>query len=217
MMDLEVLLHRSLDTIISYPDERAAETLNQRMGAISMIERIYEASYSERCVIVREFEKRKLWRYITDPSTGEPFQHMTAWLSCSEALGSRRINFEAKRDGELLSDVPAHKLIDVPKSNIKALIQLSTEVRNDPEILEAAKNLKRNEFLELIERDHPLQHLESKRVMRFSPDKSGADAIEEMIAFAIENGIAISRDEAIVMAAESALSEWKSDLPVGVE
>lgn len=202
-------IHRNLADVIALPDPEAAESLNERMAAIVQIDRLHERSYGERIIITREFERRHLWQHIEDPDTGQPFPHLTAWLSCSDYLGCRRVNFEALRDGKMLADVPADKLLDVPKGNLKVLAQLSTAVRNQPDILEAARKLPQDEFLEKVEKEQPLQHIERRTPMRFSPGRSWAKTIEQAIAWALEHGIADSRDEALLRMAETALDEWR--------
>ena len=108
-----------------------------------------------------------------------------------------------------LADVPSANLIDIPKSTIKVLMQLSTAVRNQPDILAAAKALAPNEFLEKVEKEQPNQHIEARKVMRFSPGRSWSKVIEEAISYALEHGIADTRDEALLRAMETALNEWK--------
>lgn len=208
MSDLSIL-NTSLSLMIALPDEQAANSLHRRMVALDTVDRIQQISFAERGFIIREFELRSLWKHLTDPDTGHKFPNITSWLSCSTFLGCRRTNFEAKRDMETLSDVPAANLIDVPKGNLKVLTQLSTAVRNQPDILEAAKRLTSNEFLEKVEKEQPHQHIEAKRVLRFSPGRSWAKVIEETIDYAIEQGIAGNRDEALLRMAETSLNEWK--------
>jgi hypothetical protein len=203
------IVSTNLSDMIALPDPEAAEALNTRMAALDQIHRIHERSYAERGIIAREFETRHLWAHLIDPETGISFPHLTAWLSCSDFLGCRRTNFEAKADMKELSDVPADKLIDVTKDNIKVLKLLSTSVRNQPDVLEAAKSMPQNEFLAKVEKEHPTQHLEVRRFLRFKPGRSGAKIVEEAIAWALEHDIAGSRDEALVRMAETALDEWK--------
>lgn len=198
----------NLSDLIAMPNPEAAEALNARMAALEQIHRIHERSYVERGIIVREFERRHLWQHLEDPETGEAFPNFTAWMSCSDFLGCRRVNFEALRDAKMLQDVPAEKLIDVPKGNLKVLTQLSTAVRNQTDILEAAKILPPSEFLEKLEKEQPHQHIEAKKVMRFSPGRSWSKTIEEAISYAINHRIAGSRDEALLRMAETSLNEW---------
>jgi hypothetical protein len=205
------ILNTSLSVMISYADDRAAESLHERMLALNAVDRIYQISFVERGWIIREFKIRELWKHLVDPETGCHFPNLTAWLSCSAFLGCRRTNFEALRDIEDLQDIPAAKLIDVPKSNVKILKQLSTAVRNSPEVLEQAKTLPQAQFLEKMEQNHPGQYLEGPRLLRFSPPKSGARVVEAWIAYALEHDLAGTRDEAIVMACEAALHDAKLD------
>ncbi len=201
------IIGKNLSDLIALPDPQAAVALNLRMEALDHLHHIHERSFAERGIIAREVERRALWKHLISPETGEPFPHFTAWIS-SGAIGCRRTTFEALRDMEMLEDVPSGKLIDIPKGNLKVLTQVSTAVRNHPEILDAAKTLSQDQLLAKLESEHPLQHIETRRSMRFRPTAIGSRAIEAMIEYAIEKGIAGSRDEAIVRAAETALAEW---------
>ena len=201
----------NLSDLLALPDSEAAERLNERMWAWDFVARVYQRSYSERVIIIREFERRHLWRSLIDPDSGMPFTSLTAWLSCSDFLGCRRVNFDAHRDVKFVQDVPAEKLIDVPKGNIRILGQLSPAVRTDQKVLEAAKSLPKKQFLDKLEKDHPNQHFEGTVDFRFSPGRAGAKSVEEAITWAIEHDIAGSRDEALVRMAETALHEWELD------
>lgn len=210
------ILNESLETLISLPDEQAAVELDRRMDAWEQIDRLHEYSYSERGEICRQFEKRGLWKHILNPNSKEPFNSFSAWMA-SGAVGGRRINFESKRDIEALQDVPAEKLRGVPKSNVKILKQLSTAVRNQDAVLEAAKTLPQEQFLEKVEKEHPDQHIEGRRALRFSPGRSGAKKVEEWCKYAIEHDLAGNRDEALVMACEEALTNALLDERLAVE
>lgn len=201
----------NLSDILTLDDPEAAVAMNARMALFEQVQQIHERSYVERGIIIREFEKRQLWKHLIDPETDQAFPHLTAWLSCRDFLGCRRTNFEAKRDLASLADVPAEKLIDVPKGNLKLLVQLSTQVRNDDAVLQAARTLKTDEFEEKIEAEHPHQHVEARRPLRFNPGRNGAKVVEQVIAWALEHDIAGSRDEALVRMAETALDQWQLD------
>lgn len=218
MTDLQVRARTPLDIVninlsdlIALPDEKAAPALNERMAALDLIHKIHERSYAERGIIAREFERRKLWQYLIDPDTQTPFASLTAWMSCSDFLGCRRVNFEAKRDMEILEDVPSEKLIDVPKSNIKVLTQLSTKVRNEKGVLQDAKDLPQNKFLEKLEQENPDQHLELRKSFRLNPGRSDARVIDKWVEYAIEHDIAGSATEAIVRACEIAIHDAELD------
>lgn len=199
------VLSVNLSESISLPDPEAAESLNRRMAAWVKVDRLYERSFVERGLIIREFEKRQLWKYLIDPETGETFPHLSAWLSSADYLGCRRTNFESKRILAMLADVPAEKLIDVPKANLHTLTQLSTAVRNDPEILEAARTLPREKFEEKLEREQPHQHIEVHSPMKFHFGRSQRKAIEAWVEYATNHNLAGTREEAVAWACEEAL------------
>jgi hypothetical protein len=199
------ILAVSLSDVIALPDPEAAVALDARMGVFEQVQRLHERGFAERTIIVREFETRSLWKHLTDPDTGETFPHLTAWLSCSSFLGCRRVNFEALRTGKLLADVPSYKLIDIPKSTLHTLSQLSTQVRNEPDVLEAARTMKPDEFLEKIEAERPQQHIEARAPMRLTPGRSERKIIERWLAFALAHDIAGSLTEAVVKACERCL------------
>jgi hypothetical protein len=207
---LEIFTTRLAD-IFALPDPQAAVALNERIIAWNVVDELHERSYVERGLIAVQFEKKKLWKHLIDPDTETHFASFTAWMSCSQFMGCRRTNFEAKADVKALSDVPEDKLASVPKENLKVLRQLSTHVRNEPEVIKAAQTLSQNKFLEQIEAKHADQHLEVKRLIRFSPGRSGARVVEEWISYAIEHDIAGTRDEALVRACEMALDDAKLD------
>lgn len=203
------LLSSSLGDIVALPDQEAAIALDRRFADWIRLDKIQERSFVERGIIIRVFDRRKLWRFLTDPETGLFFPNLTAWLSCSDYLGCRRTNFEAKRVTEMLHDVPADKLIDIPKGNLHVMTQLSTQVRNAPDVLEAARTMPREAFEAKVEKDHPDQHLPARKAMRFRFTRDEAAVVEEWIEFAMENDVAGTREEAVMMAAALAVKEYR--------
>ena len=201
----------NLSDLISLPDQDAAPALNTRMGALDVIHKLHERSYAERGIIVREFERRKLWEHLVDPDTGTPFASLTAWMSCSDFLGCRRVNFEAKRDMEMLQDVPSEKLLDVPKSNIKVLASLSTQTRNEPRVLDAARTMQPEKFEQKIEKEYPDQHIQSRKIIRLKPTRDQKEDIDRWVEYALSHDIAGSLTEAIARACETAMNDAELD------
>ena len=212
----------NLSDLICLTDEAAAGPhLTGGMSILDEISRIHERSFVERGIIIREFERRQLWKHLTDPETDQPFPNLTAWLSCDKFLGCRRANFEAKRTLAMLEDIDPAKLVGIQRGNLRTLTQLSTAVRTQPDVLEAARTMPREAFEEKVEKEHPNQHVQVHRALSFRPDRSGAKAIEEAIAWALEHDIAGTREEALVRACETALHQWEleqelKDMPVDV-
>jgi len=203
------ILSANLDELLGLADPEAAESLNVWMAALRRVEEVFEVSYGQRLVIIRHFEQRSLWKYLTDPDTDLPFPNLTAWLS-SGFIGCRRVNMDAHRDARALADVPPEKLIDVPKSSIKVLKQVSTEIRNLPDVLEAARRGD-DSLLEKLEAEHPQQHIEGRKPLRFNLGRSQAKTVEKWIAYAIEHDVAATREEAIERACEMALYDVELD------
>lgn len=211
------IVSTALSSVIALPDPEAAFALNSRILAWNVIDKLHERSYVERGLIAIQFEKKQLWKHLIDPDVGQPFENFTSWMSCSQFMGCRRTNFEAKRTMSLLDDVPAEKLIDVPKGNLNTLIQLSTAVRNDPSILAAAKTLQPEKFLEKVEKEQPLQHLESRKPLHLMLGRCDRKVIDRWTEHAITNGIAGSVTEAIVRACELAMDDVELDEEMNYE
>jgi hypothetical protein len=195
-------LRATLPALIALPDPEAAEAMNTRMSLLDLIDRVQAVTYSQRLVIIAEFTRRSLWKHLIDPEVGEPFPHLTSWLS-SGFMGCRRTNMEAKRDAESLADVPTAQLIDVPKASIKVLTGVSTAVRNLPEVLEAARNGE-EKLLEKLERDHGDQHLEGRKPLTLRLSRSERKVVDDWVEYAIAEDIAATTTEAIVRACEYA-------------
>lgn len=193
---LWALLNKTLDELIALPDEDAAPALQGRMSAWDQVDILHERSYSERGMIALEFEKRKLWQYVINPASGNPFTSFSAWATHGP-LGGRRVTFEAKKDIKALEDVPAGELREIPKCNIQTLKGLSTKVRNEPAVLDAAKKLSEDEFLEKLDKEYPDQHTGGKRQwLRFRLKRHEREEIEEALKLAMEDG-ATSKSEAL--------------------
>ena len=210
------IISLTLPDLIALPDPEAAVALNQRIALLDMVEEAAKVSYSQRMIIIREFEMRKLWQYLTDPLVGQTFSCLTAWLS-SGFIGCRRTNMEAHRDAKDLADMDPGKLIDVPKGTIKVLRLVSTEVRNRPDVVAAARALPTDQFEEKIEAEHPSQHIEVRKPQRFNFGRSQWKDVGEWITLAIERGIAGTREEAVQWACVEALENALIDEKLGAE
>lgn len=199
------VLSVNLSDVLALPDKEASIALNDRMLVHAQVERIYAKSFAEVGIIAREVERRQLYQHLINPSTGEPFAYFSDWANSVKLISSRRTIFASKRVLSMLEDVPAEKLIDVPKANLHTLTQLSTAVRNDPEILEAARTLPREKFEEKLEREQPHQHIEVHSPMKFHFGRSQRKAIEAWVEYAMSHNLAGTREEAVAWACEEAL------------
>lgn len=167
-------------------------TLFARMRSLDETERTSYAEKGRICLMVKQnllHEKR------TDPDTGQPCS-LTTWIRLC-APWSYQTCFSSLRDMEELSDMPMKELAQVPQANFPILRQLSTHVRNQPTVIQAAQTKRSNEFIEHIQKAFPQQHVETSQTLRFVANQTQAAEIEEAITVAMGRG-AMSRTEALV-------------------
>jgi len=62
-----------------------------------------------------------------------------------------------------LQDVPKSDLLEIPRMNLEVLKSVSTSVRSQPEVLEAAKTLSEAEFVAHLQVTQPTQHIEATK------------------------------------------------------
>lgn len=202
------LLNKTLDEQIALPDEDAATALQGRLCAWSQVDKLHDRGYSERGIIALEFDKRRLWSFIDDPLSGVPFHSWSAWVH-SGALGGSGDVFRAKGDVEmLLPDVPAEDIVRITRSNLRILKGLSPAVRREPAIREAAMELTPDALVAKIAEEHPNQHIEEPKVLRFSMDRSAAEEVESVIKEMIDQGIAGTKEEVLVFMAHTMRENW---------
>ena len=162
-----------------------------------------------------------LWTARLDPETNEPCKSFNRWL-CVAAPYSNATMFQAITDVEELSDVPDADLAEIPAANIHIVKQLSTAVRADPRVLQAAKTLSSKKFVEQVQCDHPQQHLEARKILRFvGVVESAAEEIERALTMAECRG-ARTRNEQLEAIAVEAIQAWDYEeevkaLPVTLE
>lgn len=159
------------------------------------LDRVEKLSYAERGELCLWVKRHMLHNQRINPETNEPCS-LTEWVRLCSPWGYAS-SFSAMRDFEMLSDVPMEDLAEMSKGNIQTLIQLSTAVRSQPSILQAAKTQRPDEFIEHVRRTNPMQHLDTKRTLRFVADSGQAAEIEETIVIAMGQG-AMNRTEALL-------------------
>ena len=195
--------------LLSMPASEAEEACFTRLR---QLDQTWRFSFCEIGILCRWIEKSRLWKQRVNPITGEHCKTMPEWIHCA-APWSYATVFTAMRAVEELKDVPAEHLAEIPVVNIGTLRQLSSAVRSDPAIIEAAKTLPSAQFVEQVRKDYPLQHLEKKRTLRFVMDESAADKVEEVIKMAQLKG-AVNWSDALEMMAEEAATQWRLEAEV---
>jgi hypothetical protein len=161
---------------------------------IRELDAIEKFSYAEKGMMCKEVKDTMIHRQRINPETGEPCS-WTEWvrLAAPWAYGTC---FSAVRDMEELKDIAPADLARIPEANFPILRQLSTQVRNTPTVLQAAKTKRSDEFIEHIKREHPGQAIEHSKPMRFMPSETQAVEIEKSLAMSMERG-AKNRTEAL--------------------
>lgn len=204
------IVSMSLGNLMALPDPEAAEALNEFMAAMDWVDAAQKMSYGRRMAIIREFEVRSLWRHLIDPRVGVPFANITAWL-CSGFLGCERTNKEIHSDLKKLADIPAEKLLLMPKDNIQTLMGLSTSVQREPAIIDAALRLKPAEFDEKIEKEYPGQHKERTDKLYLKLGRSQRKILDAWVEFAVQHDLADNLADAVVKACHMALIDHELD------
>lgn len=195
-------LSAPLSELIDLPDLNAAIALNARRRAWDELDRLAPLSFGERGQIALEFERRALWQYLEPP-----FKSFDQWMS-SGSDASRTTMYAAWRAAKALEDdVP--DLAGIPRETVNMMAyELSTAVRSDPEVIEAAKTKDPEEFRNHISETQPDQHIEIHKPLRFKTTESQAKAVEAVIKYAIDQKGAQSREQALEYMAHEALVQW---------
>ena len=174
---------------------------------LQMIDQTLKLSYAEAGILALKVKTGQLFTTRFDPATEKPCESFSRWLVLAAPYSSATM-FSAVRDVEELSDVPETDLREMPAANIHIVKQLSSAVRADASVLHAAKTLKSDELISQIQRDFPRQHLEMRKTLRFRPEESAAETIEQALSMAEARG-AKTRDEQLESVAVEALQAWK--------
>ena len=187
--------------ILKLPNAEAESALFERLR---YLDRTTKLAYSEIGFISLTVQMYRLHEHRLDG--GHPCS-FTRWIRIAAPWGYSTC-FAAMKDVEDLKDIPAQHLAEIPQSNMPILKQLSTAVRSEPAVIEAAKNKSADEFTEQLRRDHPDQHIESRKMLRVNMEESALAKVEEAIAEAEKRG-AMTRGEALETIAAEALLQWK--------
>lgn len=190
---LDSITESSLVHLRSIPDEQAAIALDGRLRAL---EALWRRSFVERGLILIEMKQRLLWQHLDDPTTGVPYTSLERWI-LTAAPQSRADCYAAMRAVEELRDVPREQLAEIPRCNVHILQALSSQVRREPEVIKAATSLSQREFVAKLEKEYPLQHIESRRTLHMHPTKGASEVIEQAIQRASDMEGCTTREESL--------------------
>jgi hypothetical protein len=186
--------------------ENAARILTARARFIDRQDRV---NFAEKGMIAEYLERRSLFQCVDNPQTGLPCTSQNEWIEAFCPF-SRSSWFDAKRRWKELEDVPAADRIQIPRSNLIVMQKCSTAVRRDASVIEAAKTMPEAQFVEMVNRAHPTQHLESRKDMRIKPEASAHRVIEEAIQLAMRRG-AKTQEEAFEDMAQNYIDDFREE------
>lgn len=194
---------RTMEQILQMSD-REAECLI--FGYVRHFDDVVSMSYARVGLLCRAVHSYELHEQRTDPETGEPCS-FHRWVQIA-APRAHATCYAALRDVEALQDMPDGEVAQIPASNFPVVRQLSTQVRNDPQVIEAIKSKPTDGLVEHIRKNHPEQHIEHTTVKRFRLEESAAEKIEEALKMAQLHG-ARNEAEALEMMAAAAMESWR--------
>ena len=185
----------------SEPAPEAADELRAILGALDGIEDKVFALRGMACLLI---EERQLWSEHEDPEVGQPFASFDRWLKAAAPKSWSYCRDAMRVVKELGADFP--DLLRIRRCNLEQLKRVSSNVRQLPAVIEAAKTLPEKAFVEKVNREFE-QHLEIKQPVVMAPQGDVAEfnaAIE--MALLIEEGCE-TRADAIKAIAVSYLSD----------
>jgi hypothetical protein len=189
------------DAIEDSPIEVAAGALRAILARLQGIEERTFAMRGRALLIIKE---RQLYKQDLDLEVGRPFESMDRWL---KAMHSRHHRYyqESLTAAENLREMAFEDFAALPRCNVKQLEKTSSNVRNLPDVIEAAKNLPEKEFVAKLNREHS-QHLSERKpiVLAETEDVDEFESAIAMVQFVEDVG----RSAAIKIIAISVIQEY---------
>ncbi len=189
-MQIDSVSESTLITLRSLPDEIAAVALDGRMR---VLEEVWKHGFVERGLILLEMEQRMLWKALINPNTQEPYNSFERWI-ITAAPQSRSDAYAALKVVKELRDIPRQHLGEMTRCNVDLLCKVSSSVRMQPDVIEAAKELPLKALIQKINKDYPGQHLTEpgtgviEEAVRLAMRIEGLDSKDDVIRFwAIQN------------------------------
>jgi len=132
---------------------------------LESIDRVEDRSFIWRGIVLREIERRELWKDDKDAL----YTSMNDWIHRAPGK-SARDRYAALAAVEALKEIPLQDLSQIPRCNVETLQKMSSSVRVQPEVLEAAKGSE-DAFVAHVQAHHPDQHIQKrvKPTLRLTP------------------------------------------------
>lgn len=184
------------------PDAQAATVITEKLQDF---EREHERRYAAVGLAADECERRSLWRFIADPEDNFLCRSFGRWVQVCCPTAASTV-YAAKKDVQILADLPREALAGIRESNFGTLKSLSTAVRRDPEVLTAAQG-SNAELVAFVQQKHPSQALERVSVMKLTFTASQRAIVDEAIRKAKERGDASMPSDVVEMWAAAYLAD----------
>lgn len=176
------LTQRDIEILREVDAEQSAEVLEGRAVAIVKLQR---RSFVELGMICREIDRRELWKHLVHPASGLPYHSWQDWVTVRLGV-SRTKAFAAKKIIEATEgNVSVEDLQEMTRQNLTQFSRLSSEVQRSPGVVEAAKTLTEDGFVEKIQETEPDQHLTKSCRVVLNTDESQRQTLEETIRIAM--------------------------------
>ena len=202
----EMVTESTLIRLRQMPDGEAAVALDSRLRSL---EEAWKRSFIEKGVILHEVKQRLLWAKLDDPETGEPYTSFDRWVLRS-APQSRSDCYAALKAVEELRDIPRHQLEQVPRCNISILQALSSQVRQNEEVIQWATSTSQKDFVARIEYAYPEQHIESRRLLHLNPVASARPIIDKGFRLVMEHEGLTTREQVLEYWAVKSIQEYET-------
>ena len=181
-----VIWHNSVDAFLAVDWARirsesaadAADEIRILLGTLDGIEDKVFALRGMACLLI---EERQLWSEHEDPDVGQPFASFDRWLKWVAPKSWSYCRDAMRVVKELGADFP--DLLRIRRCNLEQLKKVSTKVRRNPAVIEAARTLPEKAFVEKVNREFE-QHLEIKQPVVMAPS-GDVEEFESAIAMAL--------------------------------
>lgn len=166
---LSSLVKDRLTEILGWPDETAAEAINNRIKAYNAADHLLsEKSFSEFGRMAYAVQTRGLWKLLDDKD-GKPFKSFNNWAKSFEKVCRAKL-FESKKVyEELRDDLSDEEMDGISRGNLKTLLLIPSNKRSEVDVLEAARNQEPKEFHNYANTQSPDLHLGKKTTWKLSP------------------------------------------------
>lgn len=155
------------------------EAANALAGILGSLDTVEKQAFAVRGMCCLLLEERELWKEFTDTEVGLPYASLDRFLkqTLPNSWGYCR---DALRAVKELREMPFQDLLDMPRCNIETLKKVSSNIRKEPKVIEAAKTLTESQFAAKLSKDYG-QHIESKSTLKFTYTASELAEVERAL------------------------------------